>query len=77
MEERNDYICTRPLLAAELMRQGFEGRVTVNPWKPSLVAWLFELNDETAHIVAAYYAQMGQQPPASITKYIVGEVMDA
>lgn len=75
MEERNDYICTRPLLAAELMRQGFEGRETVNPWKPSLVAWLFELNGETAHIIAAYYAQNGQRPPACVCAYIAGEAL--
>ncbi len=72
MEERNDYICTRPLLAAELMRLGFEGRETVNPWKPSLVAWLFELNSESARIVAAYYAQIGQQPPAIVCEYVKG-----
>ena len=77
MEQQNDYICTRPLLAAELMRLGFEGRETVNPWKPSLVAWLFELNDETAHVIAAYYAQMGQQPPACVSEYIGGEVIGA
>lgn len=77
MEQQNDFICTRPLLAAELMRLGFEGRETVNPWKPSLVAWLFELNGETAHIIAAYYAQIGQQPPACVCAYIGAEVIGA
>lgn len=73
VEELKIFICTRASLAAELMRKGYEGRETINPFKPDLLAWTFEIDKDLAHIVSSYYAERGSQPPAVIREYVSEE----
>ena len=70
MEEMKIFVCTRATLAAELMRKGYEWRKTINPFKPDLLAWAFDIDKDLAHIVSAYYAERGSQPPAAIRAYL-------
>lgn len=60
------YLCTRPLLAARLQAKGLKAESAVNPWKPKMTAWLFELNKETAQMVVDYYESIGKQAPARV-----------
>ena len=64
------YLCTRPLLAARLQAKGFKAESAVNPWKPKMTAWLFELNEGTAEIIVSYYESIGQKAPAQVREML-------
>lgn len=65
------YLCTRPQLAALLQSNGHPSRKTVNPWKPNMDAWLFDLNADTARIVADHYRTIGLHVPPNIERYLI------
>lgn len=50
-------LITRPDLAFTLMQRGYKAEVGLNPYKPKLAAWTFDLDDEGEEIVSNYYAQ--------------------
>ena len=49
---------TRPELAGELMRAGYKGDPTVNPYEPKLTAWNFGLDEQGLSIVSAFYKRL-------------------
>lgn len=59
------FFCTRPVLAETLIRKGFEGELTINPWSADRSAWKFAVNAELAAAVRAFYTGIGKPLPQS------------
>ena len=51
-------LVTRPELASELMRSGYDGKATVNPYEQKLTAWLFDLDQRGDQIVSDFYHRL-------------------
>lgn len=66
------FICTRPQLATILMEHGHELTITRNPWKPTLAAWLCDLNADTAAIISEFYNSIGREAPANVKRVLDG-----
>jgi len=70
MPEPKQYFCSRPALASYLQGKGFEGKEVVNRYNPDRPAWTFELTEELASVVAAYFKGIGGKVPAFISTYL-------
>lgn len=66
------FLCTRPRLCSALTAQGFQGTQTPHPFRHGLVAWLFELNTETAAAIAEWYTAEGLPVPKSVDTVLNG-----
>lgn len=51
-------LVTRPELASILMQKGYDVEIGKNPYKPSLVAWTFSLDEAGENIVKAFYGRL-------------------
>ena len=51
-------LVTRPKLASILMESGYSATITTNPYKPSLKAWVFDLDDKGEVIVNDFYSRL-------------------
>lgn len=58
MSETKTKLITRPELASELMRAGYVGDPTINPYEPKLTAWNFELDPKGFQLVADFYSRL-------------------
>ena len=56
-EETKTYFTTRPKLASYLLRQGFNGEITLNPYDTKRPAWLFVKTDELLKSVHVYFGK--------------------
>ena len=56
-KKTDDFFTTRPQLASFLMRNGFKGELTLNPYDTTRPAWLFERNEDLEKSVAAYFGK--------------------
>ena len=51
------YFTTRPKLASYLLRQGFKGEITLNPYDVKRPAWLFPKSDQLLKSVNEYFGK--------------------
>lgn len=68
LEPNKTFLVTRPRIAAELIRQGFQAEIIPHPWKPTLSAWVFPLDEELRQAAALLYTAMGISLPAVLVK---------
>lgn len=69
-EEKTEFMCVRPALAARLLRDGYEAEQGINPWDNTRTAWVFQLDHSGVQKVARYYCQIGKRIPHQITQAI-------
>lgn len=67
-QDKTQFICTRPKLAALLRENGIKMTSIANPWKPQYSAWKCDVTEKSANIIAKYYKSIGKEPPAVIAK---------
>lgn len=51
-------LITRPELASMLMQRGYTAEIGVNPYKPELTAWTFDLDEKGNQIVKDFYDRL-------------------
>lgn len=66
----NTFLCTRPRIAAELIRQGFQVEIIPHPWKPNLSAWVFPMDEELRNAAVLIYTAMGISIPAMLVSEV-------
>lgn len=61
MERSEVFFCTRPRLAAELIKAGFYGELTVNPYHPEFNAWEFQRTPKLTALVDEFYNSVNRR----------------
>ena len=56
-KQKNKFFTTRPKLACYLLRLGYEGGITLNPYDPSRPAWEFEKTNALEESVETYFRE--------------------
>ena len=59
--DQMEFLCTRPRLAALLISKGYEAEQTINPFRPSMTAWIFQRDDQLNDIVDQFYEELNRK----------------
>ncbi len=67
---KDEFLVTRPTLAARLMNEGIDAQIAKNPFAPDRAAWIFPLNDASAEVARQYYADIGKPLPQRVEAFL-------
>lgn len=67
---KEQFLVTRPALAARLMEAGADAQISKNPFSPGRTAWLFRLEPMAAEVARSFYAEIGKPLPQRLAAYL-------